>query len=482
METFRKIISTAFDIKDDQASYDEIRERIEGGAVIRGTNMFCLILAILIASVGLNMNSTAVIIGAMLISPLMGSIMAMGFGVATNDMDLFKKSAAGFILQVIMSLVTSMIYFKISPLDTAGSELLARTQPTIWDVIIATAGGFAGIIGTTRKEKSNVLPGVAIATALMPPLCTAGFGLANGNISYFLGALYLFFINTFFICVSTVIVTKLMHYPSKVYVDDKTKKKVKKRIIILTIITIIPSVFLALQIVQDSMINSNINKYISEQFQYDNTQVVQSKLDASKEQLEVAVIGSTLSDEEIERLTSKMSDYHLNNMTLKVTQTKVDKGITLEEVQDLVDNKVSASGTLEANATSEIDDLESEILSLETQILEYQTDDIDIANINKELIALYPTIESISVGNIECWDPTTNKNITVTMAIVYSDNIVEDEDMNSIKSWLVAKLGVEDVYIMQEDTDNKIDKILAQAKEKSETTTEETTTEATSNN
>ena len=205
MEQVRQVLKKAFNIHGDSASYEEIEERILSGGEVRGTNLCILVLAIFIASIGLNMNSTAVIIGAMLISPLMGGIMAIGYGLATGDFIQARNSTVGLLVQVFVCLVISTLYFTFSPISTASAELLARTNPTIWDVLIASFGGFAGIIGTTRKEKSNVIPGVAIATALMPPLCTAGYGLATKNLSYFGGAMYLFLINTYFICFTTVI-------------------------------------------------------------------------------------------------------------------------------------------------------------------------------------------------------------------------------------------------------------------------------------
>ena len=169
-----KIFGEAFSLSNDTASQDEIYDRLVGGAAIKGTNMCVLILAILIASIGLNMNSTAVIIGAMLISPLMGSILAVSYGFATGDLQLSRKFFLGFLMQIFISLLTSTLYFSITPISHSTSELLARTNPTIWDVLIAFCGGLAGCIGLTRKEKSNVIPGVAIATALMPPCAPPG--------------------------------------------------------------------------------------------------------------------------------------------------------------------------------------------------------------------------------------------------------------------------------------------------------------------
>ena len=198
----KELLVDTFNLKTDCASMEEISERIHSGGTIKVTNICILVLAMFIASIGLNMNSPAVIIGAMLISPLMGGIMSIAYGIATLDMNYAKNSFFGLFFEMVFCVLVSTIYFTISPITTASSELLARTSPTIWDVLIACFGGLAGIIGTTREEKTNVIPGVAIATALMPPLCTAGFGIARGSLDYFLGALYLFFINSFFICLT----------------------------------------------------------------------------------------------------------------------------------------------------------------------------------------------------------------------------------------------------------------------------------------
>lgn len=224
---FEKVLLDVFDLNADRASMEEISERIESGALLKGTNMAILILAMFIASIGLNMNSTAVIIGAMLISPLMGVIMAIGYGIATYDTAYVRKSFLKLLFQIGFCILTSTIYFYISPISTASSELLARTEPTIWDVLIALFGGLAGIIGITRKEKSNVIPGVAIATALMPPLCTAGYGIATHSLKFFSGALYLFCINGVFICLSTFIVLKFIKVPAKQYVSIQVLRRQK---------------------------------------------------------------------------------------------------------------------------------------------------------------------------------------------------------------------------------------------------------------
>lgn len=252
MTTIKKLLGGAFSLKDDTASQDEIYERLVKGATIKGTNMCVLIFAILIASIGLNMNSTAVIIGAMLISPLMGSIIAIAYGLASGDLTIAERYAVGFVVQIIICLLTATIYFSITPISGSTSELLARTSPTIWDVLIAICGGAAGTIGQTRKEKSNnIIPGVAIATALMPPICTAGYGLATHQWTYFFGAIYLFTLNVYFIGLSAVAILLILKVPRHSYIEVTKKKRVIRTVILTSIIISLPSVFFAVRFVKE---------------------------------------------------------------------------------------------------------------------------------------------------------------------------------------------------------------------------------------
>ncbi|MGN1328645.1 MAG: DUF389 domain-containing protein [Eubacterium sp.] len=249
-------LKNAFSLHGDTADYLEIRKRILVSGQVTGTNLCILMMAILIASIGLNMNSTAVIIGAMLISPIMGSIQAMGYSAATSDFAQLKKSSLGFLFQIAVSLITSTIYFLLSPISTQTSELLARTQPNIWDVLIAFCGGLAGMIGITRTEKSNVIPGVAIATALMPPLCTCGYGIANGSPRIALGAGYLFLVNSYFIFLASVLVLIALKVPQKGILSEQQRKRVKRRLICNTILILIPCLIVAGFMVQQANTNS----------------------------------------------------------------------------------------------------------------------------------------------------------------------------------------------------------------------------------
>ena len=251
MNEFRHVVKKVFSLEADTATHEEIKKRIISGGQVTGTNMCILICAILIASVGLNTGSTAVIIGAMLISPLMGSILAMAFGVASADKSQLLKNFYGFMMQLIISILVSTVYFWLSPVKEPTSEILARTQPTFYDVIIATAGGFAGIIGSTRSDKANnIIPGVAIATALMPPVCTCGYSIANGQWEMLSGAAYLFIVNCYFIFVAAVVILDLLKIPKIGQVNEVQWKRLKMAIIRNTIIVLIPSIFFTIMMLK----------------------------------------------------------------------------------------------------------------------------------------------------------------------------------------------------------------------------------------
>ena len=240
-QTLWQTLKHYFDALPDKAYEAETIDQISSGVTFRGTNLWVLIFAILIASLGLNVNSTAVIIGAMLISPLMGPIIGMGLAIGIGDLPLLKNSIKNYLIATVISVLTAMLYFSISPLTEAQSELLARTSPTLYDVLIALFGGAAGILALSTRGKGNVIPGVAIATALMPPLCTAGYGLAMGEWSFFFGAFYLFFINTVFIALSTYIGVRMLRFRPKTTVSKERMKVVNRTIIALVFVTMIPA-------------------------------------------------------------------------------------------------------------------------------------------------------------------------------------------------------------------------------------------------
>ena len=242
-ETIKEKIRKAFSLTEDSASNEEIRTRLLDGGQVTGTNMCVLVCAMVIASVGLNMSSTAVIIGAMLISPIMGSILASAYANVSADYPLFTNHMVGFGMQIAISVIAASIYFFLSPVKEPTAELMARTAPTFYDVLIAFFGGLAGIIGQTRLDKANtVIPGVAIATALMPPLCTCGYSIANGRWDMLLGAGYLFIINAYFIFLAASIILSILKIPKTKELTEKEWKMHRLRMVRNTIIIAIPSI------------------------------------------------------------------------------------------------------------------------------------------------------------------------------------------------------------------------------------------------
>ncbi len=318
----KNYFSNLFDIRSDMMDYDELYKMMEENTIIHGSNMWILIMAILIASIGLNVNSTAVIIGAMLISPLMSGILTMGYSLATSDLTMLRKAFIRFGTQVIISLITSVVYFWISPLSVATSEMIARTSPTLWDVLIALFGGIAGGIGNTRKKKSNVIPGVAIATALMPPLCTTGYGIATAQQRFIWGAFYLFTINTLFIMLSTALVTKLMGVPTHRVTDARKQKRIHNLIVTITVITVVPSVMIGGFKVYQTVMEQNVTNYLDNEFVFSDSQIVQSDMDIVNREISVSIVGVQISDEVIQRLEQELTNYNLEGYTLHITQNK----------------------------------------------------------------------------------------------------------------------------------------------------------------
>ena len=416
-ESVKNFFKDVFSINENKATKAEIKEYIISGSKLKGTNMCILILAIIIACVGLNMNSVEMIIGAMLISPMMGAIIGMGYNLATGDMKYFKRALVALCIQMAISLTTSTIYFLITPISTPSSALLLRTAPTIWDVIIAITGGLAGGIGVTRKEKGNILPGVAIATGLVPPLCTAGYGISMLNMNYFLGAIYMFFINAFFICVSSMIVFRIMKMPKKKGETAKETRKIQRDLIIIAIITIIPSIILAYPVVVKSVIEGNVQKYLNNEFTYPETQIVKSNIDTQSKEIKLVLIGKVLDEEEIMNLTNKLSEYNLQDMNLKITQTEVEEGITKEEIEEYKKEKNTEefSTLTEAKQNTDISEIK-------------QTTNLDKNKILEELKNKHSTVQDVSITNNKTITTTDNDNQTIIVTVTLNGSLSQDEE------------------------------------------------------
>lgn len=358
----RHFLINLLDIRSGMMEYDELERMMEENTVIHGANMWILIMAILIASIGLNVDSTAVIIGAMLVSPLMSGILTMGYSLATSNLTMLKKAFIRFCIQVLISLITSTIYFFISPLDIPTDEMIARTSPNLWDVLVALFGGIAGGIGNTRKEKSNVIPGVAIATALMPPLCTVGYGLATMKLRFIFGAFYLFVINTLFIMLSTSLVTKLLRVPLHEDADERKHKKVRHLIAIITVLTVAPSILIGTYKVYQTVMEQNIDNYLKNEFKFKDAQVVHSKSDILKREIAVSIVGTQIPDDVIERLKQELEQYNLQGYTLSVTQNRISDSSDEEKVTiSIQENTIKELQQQVEEQQEKIDDMSREL-------------------------------------------------------------------------------------------------------------------------
>lgn len=422
-----------FKLYSEKEDYREVIENIDKGVVFRGTNLWILVFAIFIASLGLNVNSTAVIIGAMLVSPLMGPIMGLGLGMAINDLALLKKSAFNYLFAAGVGLATSTLYFLITPINDAHSEILARTAPTIYDVLIAFFGGLAGILATSSKQKGNVIPGVAIATALMPPLCTAGYGLATFKFSYFFGAFYLFLINTVFIALATLITAKFLKFPFKELPDKEDSVRTKRIVWIIVIVTILPSIYFGYDIVKKNKYQRKVDKFIDTEAIFPNDYLLKKNVDVKKKSIELTYGGEYIEETEIEKLKSKLKNYDLEETSLEIRQgfayLKDDKNENNKETQ----------------LSLALNEKELQILSLKNTI-----DSIDNQNklsgqIFKELKAQYPSVTSSIL------QPSVNYTDTVQSAvwvsIIKSDKPVNKDEKEKIENWLHARLSTNSVTV-----------------------------------
>jgi uncharacterized hydrophobic protein (TIGR00271 family) len=287
----KEILRRYFDLRADKVDEEQTIANIRADASFRGAQLWVLIFAIFIASLGLNVNSTAVIIGAMLISPLMGPIVGMGLAVGINDLDLLRVSAKNFAVATLFSVATATVYFLLSPYRELQSELLARTSPTLYDVLIAFFGGAAGIVAIATGGKGNVIPGVAIATALMPPLCTAGYGLATGQWVYFLGAFYLFFINTVFIAGATFLGVRLMQFKVHQEVNKERAVRARRMFMFLVVLTLVPAGFMTFSLVRRSLFEQRLASFTEAELSWPGTQILSRSADRDACTISVAVIG-----------------------------------------------------------------------------------------------------------------------------------------------------------------------------------------------
>lgn len=434
-----------FDVRQDKENELETIESIKKGIEFKGTNLWVLIFATFVASLGLNTNSTAVIIGAMLISPLMGPIMGFGLGLGISDFDLIKRSFRNFSTATAFSIITSTLYFLISPISEAQSELLARTQPTVYDVLIALFGGLAGIVASSTKSKGNVIPGVAIATALMPPLCTAGFGLASGNPYYFFGALYLFFINSVFISLATYLVVRLLKYPKKVFLDKQREKIVTRYVGVIVFFTIVPSLFLSYNLIRSSYFNTRVSTFVTEELNFPNTQILNKIITdtSDKKEVKVVLIGETVPDAMIASVRSKMPKYGLKDVSL-VIQQGFGQGTDINELKSLL------MKDLYKNSEEVLRMQSIQIDSLKKDLNIYHNYGRLTSELIPEIKVLFPFVEEASFSHTSIMGIDSIKPDTVMLVYLKSKQKVHEAERAKIISWLSARVEAKNIKLIIE--------------------------------
>ena len=442
--SIKNYIKEFFDLRKSKENEELTVESIRHGVVFKGTNLWVLIFAIFIASLGLNVNSTAVIIGAMLISPLMGPIMGFGLAVGISDFELLKQSFKSYLLTTFISVVTSTLYFSLTPLNEVQSELLARTSPTIYDVLIALFGGLAGIIAVSTKEKGNVIPGAAIATALMPPLCTAGFGLATGNIFYFLGAFYLYFINSVFISFATYLGVRFMHFKRKDFVDKQREQMVRRYIIALVLVTMCPAFYLTYGIVKTTFYEASANSFIAKEFDFEHTQVISRKISYDEKEIRVVLVGNELTQPELDKVHNSLKHYNLEDTKLTIVQgmnsDNLDMGMLKAQVME----------DFYKDSEERLQEQQEEILRLRNELRNYTTYHQLNKQIVPELKVLYPQVESVSLSQMEVLAVDSMQKDTLIMVLMGLKEEMNAVQMQQMQEWLKTRTGAKKMKLVVE--------------------------------
>ena len=433
-QTLWQIIKSYFNVLPDKDGEKYVIKQITNGINFQGSNLWILIFAVFIASLGLNVNSTAVIIGAMLISPLMGPIIGMGLALGIADLDLFKQSIKNYLVSTFISVVTATIYFTLSPITNAQSELLARTSPTLYDVLIALFGGAAGFLATSTKGRNNVVPGVAIATALMPPLCTAGYGLAVQNTSYFFGAFYLYFINTVFIAFTTCLGVRFLHFHRKQFINREKMRRVNLYIVSIIIITIIPASYMTWNIIKQSVFENNIENFITKELNYSGTNILSHQYDLKTKTLHVVAVGNPISTDSIAKAQKTMTDYQLDGYALKVIQGSNSDSLLLLQHKNKGQLMVGEKNTAEWQELAYRNDV------LQKQLNSYTHYPVLANDMKEELKVVCPEAKSImlSKASESFVDSASIKNYIV--AVVKTNKTLAKDNRKQLYDWLKVKV------------------------------------------
>lgn len=448
VEYFKNVVNIRESV-DYEGSVEAIKKDID----FKGVNVWILGASIVIASIGLNVNSTAVVIGAMLISPLMGPIVGIGLSIGINNFQMLTRSLKSLGTAVLISVLISALYFLLTPFGEVQSELIARTRPTLLDVMVAVFGGIALIVAKTQRGTvASVIFGVAIATALMPPLCTAGYGLANGNWQFFFGAFYLFVINSVFIALSTWLIVKYLKFPLATYMDPAKQKRVKNYILVISLLIIIPSGFTFWSTIQESIFESDAELFITENFMFEGSEVINKKVTYktdSSSSIEVFMIGEPLNAKTERELNKKLPKYGLEGVALKIYQSK--------DQTDEIAGKLTAevkSGIIEEIYKKNqdiIEDKDERISFLENELIRYRKDTIPFNSIKKEIKIQYEGVTSMIYGKTISTNFAEKQDTTPTFFVRWDEKLTPPErktQKEALQKWLRVRIDNEKVKVL----------------------------------
>ena len=430
-----RIAKRFFNALPDKTDETATVEQISDGVTFRGANLWVLIFAIFIACLGLNLNSTAVIIGAMLISPLMGPIIGMGLAVGRADLELLKRSLTNYGVSTVISVLTAALYFQLTPLTEAQS-------PTLYDVLIALFGGAAGILALSTGGKGNVIPGVAIATALMPPLCTAGYGLAMGEWSFFFGACYLFFINTVFIALATYLGVRLLQFQPKQFVDKARLAVVNRYIAVIVVVTMLPAVYMTTQIIRQSVFENHVKQFVKQELNQPGTRILSEQADRETKTLDVVALGAALPNEMIEAARQRLADYQLADYQLNVIQGAQSDSLLL--ARNNAGTQQSLSGLDQQHLALQAE----RVAQLERETADYRRLDALAREIVGEVKAVCPKVESIGLSKITETPVDSGAVRSYVLAVANSRTPLPAADRDRLAQWLKVRTQADSLRLV----------------------------------
>ena len=433
-----------FDMSENREKEEDVVDEIASGVAFKGANLWILICAVFIASLGLNINSTAVIIGAMLISPLMGPILGMGLAVGIDDLPLLRRAVKNYMVATIIGIITATVYFFLTPFQGVQSELLARTEPTIYDVLIAFFGGAAGIVAASIKDKGNVIPGVAIATALMPPLCTAGYGIATGNLAFFAGASLLYFINTVFIAVATTFGVFLLRFRRKHFVDPQRCKFVHRMILAIAILTMIPAGYMTVRMMRTSLFDKQLSNFVQHNLNWKGTQVVSQHLYGDSV-LQIVALGKEITPEQKKKAQKELNEHsRLKHLKLTVIQGTESSDIVPEKgtLVAISKNREQSVKVLQEQAV-EIKNLREKLGKIDS----YSQLSVDMLN---EMLVLYPGVQSLVLSPVveANLDTTANEPYLLAIAQFKVKKPLTNQQNNQMRQWIQKRTNEESVKLV----------------------------------